>query len=571
MVFLTQVFIAVTSTLVPPQASLVCSSEVLSQAKAERAARHGERQRQRAAATLVRWWRGAATRNKQRARLRAAWVAAHAPLVAQPQDVLPAAQLTSRVLPPVLAAYLPGPCLLKQRAALAAGGPLSPALLDDTAALRGCCALLLRSLAAAEARHNLLGLGLAEREAGSSSVAGSAGSAVERRGLLLGQLRRLMLLCCSLIGSSSSGGGKGGRGGRGGTSCDTTDPLLQAAAGRLVGLLCDSRLWKCFHQGQGDHAEERDRLQQGLLSWLAPLPLLRAAAQRLVAALSHPPAQQATGSALQPGQQQLTAVLNGLVVAQLALWRQAPQQQQGQLEAPPSSGGGSPCEDAGQQLLCLLGTPGLLPLLTPATVAQLTAAPGFAALLGTAASWQPGMDSSSSVLGLLGALAQLAAGKRASQQHGQQAKQVDFLPPSQLLQQPGTASALAAAAGELLQSAVSSSGSGSSAAALEELWPFSEATFAGQLLAALPLAQFARLYHQLLLLADACGCGAGAGLGGGPLPGGRAAAARLLSALAFGTQLLPRLWRELATGIGLPLEAPLQAGWPRPLSSHPPP
>ncbi len=544
---------------------------MLSQAKAERAARHGERQRQRAAATVCRWWRGASARSKQRARLRTAWVAEYGPLVAQTQDLPPAAQLVTSVLPPVLAAHLPGPCQQEQRAALAGGAPLPPAQRGDTTALRGCFALLLRSLAASDARLNLLGLGLTEWEAGSGGAAaqGFPDSAKGRRALLLSQLQRLLLLCCSLLGSGSSSSSKGGKGSSVAAGGAVADPLLQAAAGRLVGLLSDASLWKCFRQGQAEHAEERRRLQQRLHGWLAPLPLLRMAALRLVAALSPAPVEQGTSAAQRPGRQQLTAVLNGLVVAQLALWRQQAQQQQSQQkqQQPVDAAGsgsavwGSPCEGAGQQLLLLLATPGLLPLLTPATVAQLTGAPGFAALLGAATSWQPSNDGSSNALGLLGMLAQLAAGKRASQQQGQQGRQVDFLPPSQLLQQPGVASALSAAAAALLQSALDtpSSSSSSSAAAFEELWPFAEGTFAGQLLSALPLPQFASLYHRLLLLADACSGSTRAGVGGGAAASSRAAAARLLSALAFGTQLLPRLWRELATSIGLPLEAPLQA------------
>ncbi|KAL4428287.1 hypothetical protein ABPG75_002376 [Micractinium tetrahymenae] len=562
------------------------SSEVLNQAKAERAARQAERQRQRAASTIGRWWRGTTARRQQRSRLRQAWLQEYGPLVAQPQELLPAAHLVNNVLPPVLAAFLPGPCQQEQRAALAAGAPLPPLPATDTAALRGCFALLLRSLAATEARHNLLGLGLAAGEAAGSGA--SPDSAEERQQQLLGQLQRLLLLCCSLIGSGSnspgSGSSRSGGGGGDGSSIPsaadggmTVDPLLQAAAGRLVSILCDSSLWKCFQQRQPEHDEQQRRLQQGLHSWLAPLPLLSAAAQRLVAVLSPAAASQGGGALQQQDQQrqQLTAVLNGLVAAQLALWRQLQKQhpEQGPEAAASSSASGSGAgEAAGRQLLRLLATPGLLPLLAPSTVAQLIASPGFAALLRAAASWQPGGDSSSGsasgTLSLLGTLAQLAAGKRASQPQGQQGRQVDFLPPSQLLQQPGVASALGAAAAALLQSARDApSSSSSTGGALEPLWPFSEGTFASQLLAALPLPQFARLYHELLLLADACSSssrGAGGGGGGdGAAIGGRAGAARLLSALAFGTQLLTRLWRELATSIGLPLEAPLQAtrGW----------
>ncbi|KAI7846263.1 hypothetical protein COHA_000243 [Chlorella ohadii] len=93
----------------------------------------------------------------------------------------------------------------------------------------------------------------------------------------------------------------------------------------------------------------------------------------------------------------------------------------------------------------------------------------------------------------------------------------------------------------------------------QQLWPLAEGTFASQLLQLLPLPQFVQLYHSMLLLADfAKSSSSGSS---GDSKSGQAATARLLSALAFGTQLLARLWRHLATSIGLPLEAPLQASW----------
>ena len=94
----------------------------------------------------------------------------------------------------------------------------------------------------------------------------------------------------------------------------------------------------------------------------------------------------------------------------------------------------------------------------------------------------------------------------------------------------------------------------------QQLWPFAEGTFASQLLQLLPLPQFVQLYHSLLLLADSARPnGSRSSSSGSSSLAGQAATARLLSALAFGTQLLARLWRHLATSIGLPLEAPMQA------------
>lgn len=482
-----------------------------------------------------------------RQRLQQEWLQQYGGTVAQQQLALTAGELASSMLPPVLQAYLPTTAQRQQHAALLGGAPLPAPLMADTRALRGCFALLLRSLAAGDLQANLLGL---------------AAQGSQQRQMLLSQLKRLALLCCSVIGSVIGSGSSG-------SGSSSTDPLLQAASGRLLGILCDASLWKCFstQHGQQPAVPEAPQLwlHRQLHSWLAPLPVLAAAASRLVVCLTLAQTNNDPGSASSsqrpPQQQQLAAVLNGLVTAQLRLWRQLQAGEGG-------SAGNAATGAAAQQLLQALATPGLLLLLAPATVAQLTAAPGFAELLESAATWQPAGSSSgdrskwqgargSEALCLLGTLSQLAAGKKASQQQG---RQVAFLPPSMLLQQQGVAPALGAAAVALLQPALepgsSSSASGSVA---EQLWPFSEGTFAAQLLALLPLPQFARLYHLLLLMADSSGGG-----------GSKAQAARLLSALAFGMQLLPRLWRQLATTVGLPLEAPLQAtrGWEVPTLRH---
>jgi hypothetical protein len=502
----------------------VCSDEVLSKAKQERTARKEERERQRAAATIGRWWRGGRARRATRQRLLSEWMQRYNGAVAQQQDALPAAELTGRMLPPVLLAYL-GPAALQQhRAALLGGAALAPALLADSRALRGCFALLLRSLAAADVQHNLLGL------AASHAAQEQLQQLQQRRLQLLSQLKRLLLLCCSLVGAAAA------------------DPLLQSAAARVAGILCDSALWKCFAapqqppQLQEPADAGRQWLLQQLHTWLAPLPLLQAAVGRLASRLlprASADSSQAVQQQQQQQQQQL-AVLNGLVIAQVKVWRQ--------LSSLAGSGAADGAESAqkqaAQQLLRILAVPGLVQLLTPAAAAQLAAAPCFTALLGEAAAWRP--PQRGDALCLLGALAQLAAGKKALQREG---RQVEYLPPSQLLHQEGVAAALGAAAVALLQPAAEGGprgGGGTSSDAADGLWPFAEGTFAAQLLQRLPLPQLLRLYHSLLLLAD----------GGG----GKAPAARLLSALAFGTQLLPRLWRHLATHIGLPLEAPMQVG-----------
>ena len=540
-----------------------CSDEVLAKAKAERAERQRERQQQRSAAAIQRWWRGSSTRAAVRRRLRTQWLQQHGSAVAQTQQAVPAADVANLLLPPVLQAYLPAATAPSIRAGLLAGGPLPAALLADTAPLRGCFALLLRSLAAPEAQHSVLALAAAADEQ-------------QEQARMDGQLQRLLLLCCAVLGTPNGPAG-------------SLDPLLQAAAGRIVSVLCGqpATQWKCWPaDSQSDEALRLQQLRRRLHAGLAPLPLLSAAAQRLAGQLelqagsegAPPPPQQQ-----QQQQQQLAAVLNSLVLAQLQLWCQLKQETGGSDAISSSDGSSAEAQAAAQHLLQLLSTAGLLPLLSPATVAQLTAAQGFAALLEAAATWQPAsgtaaaaavaggprQDTASAMLCLLGTLVQLAAGKKVGAQAAPapgaaaagEKRQLAYLPPSALLQQPGVAPALGAAAVALLRPAVES-GSLATAEALEQhLWPFAEGTFASQLLQLLQLPQFVQLYHSLLLLADSARSKGSSSSGGGGSSGkaGQAATARLLSALAFGTQVLARLWRHLATTIGLPLEAPLQA------------
>ncbi|KAK9903317.1 hypothetical protein WJX75_002686 [Coccomyxa subellipsoidea] len=144
-------------------------------------------------------------------------------------------------------------------------------------------------------------------------------------------------------------------------------------------------------------------------------------------------------------------------------------------------------------------------------------------------------------------------------------RSVQYLPKSALLGDPGNVVAYLHTALGLLSKALSthqkrpSSGSGSAAqGAVAGLWPLAEGTFVTQLLSGLKpdqLPLLAHLYHLLLaslpVLAPATGCRADK------------EEARLVNALAMGSSVLPRLWPWLATSLGLPLEAPMEAtrGW----------
>lgn len=75
---------------------------------------------------------------------------------------MPAAELTQRVLPPLLLAYLP-PVLSVRRQAVQRGARMHlEAAPTDTAPLRGGLALVLRSLSAPDPRHNYASLAAAE-------------------------------------------------------------------------------------------------------------------------------------------------------------------------------------------------------------------------------------------------------------------------------------------------------------------------------------------------------------------------------------------------------------------------
>eukprot|EP00887_Chlorella_sp_A99_P004884 scaffold4.g4884.t1 len=506
------------------------SQEVLQKAKAERAARQLERAQQRAAGVVQRHWRGGAVRRHERERLRREWLQRYGSLVAAQQSgagSLPAAEIAAGVLPPILLAYLPQG--QRARQALVGDGALPPALLEEPAALRGCFALLLRSLGSRDEQSNLLAAAAA-----ADSTAAAA---------LVGQVHRLLLLGAATCNSASG---------------DASGPevLTATAASRLVALLCDGRQWKWVTDERLE--QQAARLEHGLLRWLGAGPLLASAARRVAAALEQEQAASAASgpsSSSTPRAKQLSGVLNSLVLSQLRVWLRL---QQLQAEAPPSAGPALAEAEAaaGRQLvLRLLPTPRLLQALPPAIGAGAREATSAAAALAEPATYAAllratkrccdsgaGGDqpSTPACFWLLGHLVQLAAGaKQAGGSPG------GYLPPSQLLRQPGVAVGLAAAAEQLLAAAAAATLAASpaaAAAALEELWPFAEGGFTVQLLNLLPLPQFCSLYHSLLLLADGMGTAddssAGAGMG-----------MRLLHALAFGAAplLLPRLWRWLAS------------------------
>ncbi|GAB4814415.1 hypothetical protein N2152v2_001461 [Parachlorella kessleri] len=334
---------------------------------------------------------------------------------------------------------------------------------------------------------------------------------------------------------------------------------------------------------------------------------------------SSPAAGASSSQTAGPTPAQLTSMLNSLVTTQLRLWQQQQQGQQHQhcqlLEAARSrqhtkSGGSTTPSQSALDLLTsqVLTLPNLPSILSPAVVASLSQPATFAALLDSAATagatpispaapsistraagsrassavhagLAPSVSLASSVdaLWLLTNLTGLLAGKRVRQSTAGasasdvHSKAVEYLPPSPLLQGQGSgglAMPFVSAAVALLQRATAADASSISVSeALEALWPFTEGSFAVQLLAALPLGLFVHLYHTLLHTMDGLGSTRTAG---GKRRGTVPASARVLSALAFATPLLPQLWKWLGVSVGVPLEAPLQAtrGWDIPSLSQ---
>lgn len=319
---------------------------------------------------------------------------------------------------------------------------------------------------------------------------------------------------------------------------------------------------------------------------------------------------------------QVTAMMNGLILMQLRLQQQLLGGATGSPAASPPAAGAAAAVGAAatvgtataaaaarESALSLLVAqvltiPNLLPKLSPAATSLLTQPSTFAAALdcaaaaagsvksgraaaaGTAAGLHPGK-----ALWLLANLTGLLAGKKvrqgdavpaadsaaSGQADGGKAAAVEFLPPSPLLRPweagckgGGVALPFAVAADALLRCAAGSGGccGAEEADALQALWPFSEGSFAAQLLGALPMEIFAHLFHSLLSLLDAAGVASRArrhskssgGGGGGGGAKGAMGSARVLSALAFATPLLPQLWKWLGVAVGVPLEAPLQVG-----------
>jgi hypothetical protein len=164
---------------------------------------------------------------------------------------------------------------------------------------------------------------------------------------------------------------------------------------------------------------------------------------------------------------------------------------------------------------------------------------------------------------LLGNVTDVAAGKRAQQGRGEGKAAVEFLPPSQLLKQPQIAQEYCLTVESIL------GGMGPAvqqqhlavlkAAPPDVLWPLMQGSFAAQLLEQLPLSHFTDLFRSLLTFLDGDGPRASGGgslggdvgglaSGGGSMRAPSMHSARVLTALAFGTDVLPRLWRQVCIG-----------------------
>jgi hypothetical protein len=239
----------------------------------------------------------------------------------------------------------------------------------------------------------------------------------------------------------------------------------------------------------------------------------------------------------------------------------------GRPESSEAAAAGSAGSGTLRALVCdLLAAPGALGLLSSSALRALCEPAVLLCALHEARVAAPALPAGDALC-LLGALTQLLSGAAPSGSGGAQ------LAPLRLLSLPGMAPGFAQACIALASRAASAAAAEASAGALCALWPLGEGALAAELLRRLGPEQTSLLYCSLLEVLDLSSCtgpppilDASGGGSAGPQKrnGGRRDGApamhsgRLLDALAFGSELLPALWRWLAPRAALPLDAPLQ-------------
>ncbi|CAL8465528.1 g5064 [Coccomyxa elongata] len=561
----------------------VSRDELVSQVKAERLARSEQRLRSKSASLIQRTFWGYISRRQVRQELSAQWLKDFASVAASATKTLPATLIQEKVLPPILFACLP-PFSRRREAALSSGAPVRLHHATEASAVRGMLALLLRSVAATEADLNYVSLATDQTHRQSWHR----------------QCRTLVLLCAGVLGAGDAG---------------RRDALLELAAARLLALLLDSSSWACYPKGDTRAANAALELR----AYVSSTPALATAVRRLIMRrhTDHVGINGALKEKLGPAEdKQLAAAVQ---MATAALLRTLPQGQDSAAAGKPEAARSRKLPEASTSAAApharpelpgapaaalniaayLLTTPRLLdgmPAVVRVQLTSLMALPAIMSALGELSStpgkpesggagagedcsWAPdasryaGATISSwpgdcldwgDYLWALANLTGLVSGELVTKRlEGGRSVQY-LLKPTLVGDPPQTVAYLQVALG-LLSRAVTMRRSGPgitsttpAQGAIAALWPLAEGTFVTQLLAALPEDQLPLLVHLYHLLLSALPALA-------PATGSRAdkEEQRFVNALAMGTSLLLRLWRWLAMGLGLPLEAPMEAtrGW----------
>eukprot|EP00210_Caulerpa_lentillifera_P006840 g6539.t1 len=215
--------------------------DLLSQRRNERGER---RSRESAAEKLQSIWKGRNTRIRQSREILKQWGVQYFPIVSNTDTYLTNIELFENVVPPVLNAVLP-PASLVLRRIYRDGAPLTEKQLANVVVVRGLLALILRSLSASESRTNYTSLFQEQ----------------EFRMRWFVQCRRLLILCCAILGSEEL----------------IEDGLLQAASVRIISHLTNVSSWKGLSLSTNELNEAESLLRQ-----ISQTPVLYCALRRLL-------------------------------------------------------------------------------------------------------------------------------------------------------------------------------------------------------------------------------------------------------------------------------------------------
>ncbi|DBB07131.1 TPA: hypothetical protein ACH3X1_011703 [Trebouxia sp. C0004] len=252
----------------------VTREELLAKVSADRASREANRRQLKAAVAIQRTYRGWRARCLVRDNCIHSWLKQYSAAAADVSCHLPAVEVTASVLPPILQAFRQHVSLDSPSGEWQSGAALKAT--SGALALRGAMALVLRSIACPKQELNLCGLWLTD----------------DYRLQWHRQSCKLVALCCSVLRSyppgspttaaSHANGGKGksppAKGSPSQSCYGQAHQLLQTAAARLLMVLTDSSLWKCFQPGDPDATQACSQL----LAATSPSPVISLALRYLV-------------------------------------------------------------------------------------------------------------------------------------------------------------------------------------------------------------------------------------------------------------------------------------------------